>query len=335
MILLMSSPLPLKYFHTLCSNYHHQTCSTPFIIKPPFNINVTSKQSNSSSGGLNARKNGDDDEQPLAIGTRMGFCSCGTGRRHFITETATAAAAALLPMCPSHASAGLEDQYMATLNKVHPSKPDWYEELYAHVLDSDMESFEAEVAAYKSQLFASLRGKAQRILELGIGTGPNLKYYAGEPDIVKVLGVDPNRKMEKYAKKAALAAGLPIENFNFVQAVGEAIPLLDASVDAVVGTLVLCSVKDVDQTLKEVKRVLKPGGLYLFVEHVAAREGSILRFLQNMLDPLQQTLSDGCHLTRETGNNIFYAGFSHLDLSITSLSSQLFLNPLVYGIASK
>ncbi|KAJ6801197.1 methyltransferase-like protein 7A [Iris pallida] len=86
--------------------------------------------------------------------------------------------------------------------------------------------------------------------------------------------------------------------------VGEALPIEDNSVDAVIGTLVLCSVKDVGVALREVRRVLKPGGLYLFIEHVAAREGSLLRLMQSILDPLQQLLSDGCHLTRETGSLI-------------------------------
>lgn len=63
-----------------------------------------------------------------------------------------------------------------------------------------------------------MRGKAEKILEIGIGTGPNLKYYADDPGI-DVFGVDPNRKMEKYARAAAETAGLPPSNFRFMQAV--------------------------------------------------------------------------------------------------------------------
>lgn len=221
------------------------------------------------------------------------------------------------------------------LRKVHPPRPDWYEELYASVLNSGMQAYEDEIAVYKSELFESLKGKAQQVLEIGIGTGPNLKYYAAADSGVRVFGVDPNQKMERYAQAAAVASGLPLSNFEFIQAVGEAIPLDDASVDAVVGTLVLCSVKDVDKTLKEIKRVLRPGGLYLFVEHVAAKDGTTLRFIQSVLDPLQQTLADGCHLTRETGNNISGSGFSGVELSMTSLSSTSIINPQIYGIACK
>ncbi|KAM6547373.1 hypothetical protein CsatB_019049 [Cannabis sativa] len=280
--------------------------------------------------------------------------SCACGRRVFINAAATS----LLPICSAKAS-----HYTDTLKKIHPPRPDWYEEFYASVLDTSMKSYEAEIAGYKSELFANLRGKAERVVEIGIGTGPNLRYYGGDKG-VQVFGVDPNKKMEKYAKSSAIAAGLPVQNFKFIQAshseenrslmsidevgseaehtdaksdgsVGEALPLADASADAVVGTLVLCSVGDVNLTLKEVKRVLKPGGLYLFVEHVAAKEGSSLRFIQSILNPLQQTVADGCHLTRETGKHISEAGFSNLKLSLTFLSNASLINPHIYGIAYK
>ncbi|XP_030956936.1 methyltransferase-like protein 7A [Quercus lobata] len=278
----------------------------------------------------------DDDKQkaPMKRSHGESFC-CICGRRRFIeAATATSTALAMFPICPSNASNLHTDDYMSVLNKVHPPRSDWYEEFYASVLDKGMDSYEAEIADYKSQLFSNLKGKAQKVLEIGIGAGPNLKYYAGEAD-VQVFGMDPIRKMEKYAQAAAEAAGLPLTNFEFLQAVGEAIPLGDASVDAVVGTLVLCSVKDVDMTLKEVKRVLRPGGVYLFVEHVAAKDGTVLRFIQNVLDPLQQTVADGCHLTRETGMKISEAGFSGVELNKAFLSNAFFVNPQVYGIACK
>ncbi|KAJ0038450.1 hypothetical protein Pint_22795 [Pistacia integerrima] len=257
---------------------------------------------------------------------RPTLCSCGCGRRHFI-EAATASA--LLPLKPS-TSSELPSDYM----RVHPPRPDWYEEFYASVMNSSMDSYEAEIAGYKSKIFGNLRGNAEKVLEIGIGTGPNLKYYASDPNI-QVFGVDPNKKMEKYAQAAAVAAGLPLTNFKFLRAVGEAIPMSDESVDAVVGTLVLCSVEDVAMTLQEVKRVLKPGGNYIFVEHVAAKDGTLVKFWQSVLDPIQQTVADGCHLTRETGKDISEAGFSGLELGNVFLSNASLINPHVYGIACK
>ncbi|XP_044488228.1 methyltransferase-like protein 7A isoform X4 [Mangifera indica] len=227
---------------------------------------------------------------------RLTLCSCG--RRHFIEAATTTA---LLPLKPSSSSELLSDY---------------------------------TIAVYKSQIFGNLRGNAEKVLEIGIGTGPNLKYYANDPNI-QVFGVDPNIKMEKYAQAAAVATGLPLTNFKFLQAVGEAIPLRDESVDAVVGTLVLCSVKDVGMTLQEVKRVLKPSGLYVFVEHVAAKDGTLLKFWQSVLDPIQQIVADGCHLTRESGKDISEAGFSGLEVGNVYLSNASLINPHVYGIACK
>ncbi|KAL7240811.1 hypothetical protein ACSBR2_006455 [Camellia fascicularis] len=83
---------------------------------------------------------------------------------------------------------------------------------------SNMHLFFGKVAGFKSQIFTNLRGKDKTVLELGIGTGPNLKYYASDNG-VRVFGIDPNRKMEKYAQAAAAAAGLPPENFKFIHAV--------------------------------------------------------------------------------------------------------------------
>ncbi|CAN4098154.1 unnamed protein product [Withania somnifera] len=182
---------------------------------------------------------------PLTCSNKFCFCC---SRRDFM---AAVGAAALLPIHPSHASDDSSaNDPMAMLNRLHPPRPDWYEEFYATAMNTSMSSYEAEIEGYKSELFANLRGKAKQILEIGIGTGPNLKYYANEAG-TSIYGVDPNRKMEKYAQAAADAAGLPPANFKFFHAISESLPLRDASVDAVIGTLVLCSVADVNLTLQE------------------------------------------------------------------------------------
>ncbi|GLJ52137.1 hypothetical protein SUGI_1109200 [Cryptomeria japonica] len=239
-------------------------------------------------------------------------CGCGfCNRRQLIGALGSIPPFTLYAKANSSSSdnSDLISNALEVLNEVHPPRPAWYEKFYAYVSDKGMKSYEEEVAKYKAELLNQLKGRAERILELGIGTGPNIKYYASGAN-VSVVGIDPNMQMEKYARAAATAVGIPESQFKFIRGVGEALPVLDSSMDAVVGTLVLCSVSDVRKTLKEVQRVLKPSGQFIFVEHVAAPDGTLLRFWQKLLDPLQQFASDGCHLTRETGKLISESGFS-------------------------
>ncbi|RID55200.1 hypothetical protein BRARA_G02477 [Brassica rapa] len=274
-------------------------------------------------------------------------CSCG--RKHFLE--AASPTKPLLPLYSPNASRSKD-----VLGTFQHQRPDWYKELFAWFLSTGMRSYEAEIAGYKRKLFDNLTAKAERVLEIGVGTGPNLKYYASNENVC-VFGMDPNQKMEKYACEAAREAGLKPENFRFMQGVGEAIPLDDNSVDAVISTLVLCSVPDVKQTLQEIKRVLKPGGIFLFIEHVAAEDGTFFRHVQNVLDPLplprfyrgttvamrqiftsvQQVVADGCHLTRNTGLYIAGAGFSGgAEINTAAMYSfPWIIRPHVYGVAYK
>ncbi|CAH1414224.1 unnamed protein product [Lactuca virosa] len=247
--------------------------STPFHhLNIKLNLNLSRRNSNLSRRNSTPKSTQNITNSPStsscsssSSSSRNKICLCG--RRPFLATISTA----LIPIRDSNGFDSLSDDPMAVLNRVHPPRPDWYEEFYATAMDTTMKSYETEIAGYKSQLFANLTGKAANILEIGIGTGPNLKYYASATSDANVIGVDPNKKMEKYAQAAAEASGLPQKNFKFIHAVAEALPVSDASMDAVVGTLVLCSVKDVNKTLQEIKRVLKPGGVYIFVEHVAAK----------------------------------------------------------------
>ncbi|KQK01954.1 methyltransferase-like protein 7A [Brachypodium distachyon] len=261
------------------------------------------------------------------------LCGCRCGRRHLLGASSAAGLLHIVNPTPLAVAAPPIDPEVM-LERVHPTRPGWYEKLYATAMDKGMMAYEAEIAKYKSNLFSQLSVAGKNFLELGVGTGPNLKYYASA-DGVNVVGVDPNMYMEEYSRAAATSAGLPLSNFTFRRGVGEALPAEDSSMDAVIGTLVLCSVKDTTMALREVMRVLKPGGLYLFIEHVAAPDGSLLQFVQSALDPLQQFVSDGCHLTRKTAENIEQAGFSSLSMNTARLSSAYIISPHVYGVASK
>ncbi len=119
---------------------------------------------------------------------------------------------------------------------------------------------DAHLRPYKEKLLAGLRG---RVLEIGPGTGPNLRYY---PAQVQWIGVEPNPFMHRY-----LRAEVERQEVNAALIVGwaEQLALEDESVDAVVSTHVLCTVSDPERALREILRVLVPGGRFLFIEHVA------------------------------------------------------------------
>ncbi|XP_078175100.1 uncharacterized protein LOC144568599 isoform X2 [Carex rostrata] len=237
---------------------------------------------------------------------------CHCGRRGLLGVSLSA----LLPFRPLSVSAAPPKDPTALIEMVHPSRSDFYEELYAKAMSSGMKGYEREIAGYKGKLFSNLKlkGTKKKVLELGVGTGPNFKYYVDNSDLSIIIGVDPNKQMEKYARSSAATAGLPASNFNFLRGVGEALPVDDDSMDVVIGTLVLCSVKDVDATL---------------------RDGTFLRFMQGILDPLQQLVADGCHLTRDTGKQIAGVGFSHVSLNNAFLRSVSLFGPHVYGVACK
>ena len=185
--------------------------------------------------------------------------------------------------------------------------------------------YERMVAERKRRLFAGLSGA---ILEIGPGAGPNLAYY---PKDCRWIGVEPNPFMHSYLRQSAERAGLQIE---IRQLLAEKLPAADHSIDAVVSTLVLCSVREPAIVLGEVLRVLRPGGRFIFLEHVAAPEGTRLRSVQRFIRPLWQRLADGCHPDRETGPAIERAGFSRVQYETFRLP----LGPVstqIQGIAVK
>lgn len=181
----------------------------------------------------------------------------------------------------------------------------WYQRFFAAAQTRENKTHERMMAEHKRALLDGLDGD---VLEIGPGGGPNLAYFA---PTVRWVGVEPNPYMHPYLQRAAARRGLTVE---LRQGTGEDLPADDHSMDAVVCTLVLCSVQDQAQVLAEVRRVLRPGGRFIFLEHVAAPAHSGLRRVQNGVRPLWQLLGDGCRPNRETGDAIRKAGFAALHL---------------------
>jgi len=141
-----------------------------------------------------------------------------------------------------------------------------------------------------------------RILEIGAGTGANFAYYK---DGANVIATEPDAYMLQRAEKKAAELGKPIE---IRQAPAEELPFEADSFDVVIGTLVMCSVRDPKKALSEVRRVLKPGGEFRTYEHVryASRLGA---FFQDLVTPAWRWFGAGCHPNRDTLRSIQEAGF--------------------------
>lgn len=173
----------------------------------------------------------------------------------------------------------------------------------AWFLARGMAGYERRLAPHKQALFAGLR-PGQTVLEIGPGAGANFPYY---PAGLRWVGVEPNPAMHAYLRERLQAGGL---RAGLVQGQAEALPVASANCDLVVSTLVLCSVRDPARVLGEVRRVLRPGGLLLLLEHVAAPAGQPLWRWQRRLGPLWTKLADGCHPDRDTARILSEAGFA-------------------------
>lgn len=177
----------------------------------------------------------------------------------------------------------------------------------------------------KRRLFAGLTG---RILEIGPGTGANLEYY---PEDISLVALEPSPYMQKYLEERANSLKRAVE---IITGTAEHIPLEDESVDVVISTLVLCSVDSLEKTLAEIRRVLKPGGAFLFIEHVAASRKTFLRYIQRWVKPLWRPLADGCNPDRETWKMIKGAEFRRVEIEHFRLSLPV-VGPHIMGKAIK
>ncbi len=157
----------------------------------------------------------------------------------------------------------------------------------------------------RKKTFEGISGK---VLDVGFGIGFNMKLYPKE--VTEIVALDPSDGVTKRAKKHIGSSLTPIK---FLKEFAESMPFIDAEFDAVVSTFTLCTVSDLMKSLKEIKRVLKPEGIFYFIEHVAASSRKH-RKMQDFFNPLNRALFCGCNLNRETERAIIEIGFKLEDI---------------------
>jgi ubiquinone/menaquinone biosynthesis C-methylase UbiE len=167
-----------------------------------------------------------------------------------------------------------------------------------HVINLAMRN--REFGPYRERVVSQARG---RVLEIGIGSGLNLPLYGSRVDTI--LGLDPVARLLAMAQVAANRSAIPV---TLISGSAQAIPIDRGSIDTVVTTWTLCSIPDAGAALQEMRRVLKPDGALLFVEHGSAPEENVRRW-QNRLTPVWKRIGGGCHLNRPIRALIESAGF--------------------------
>ncbi len=147
------------------------------------------------------------------------------------------------------------------------------------------------------------------VLEVGIGSGLNLPFYTSE--VHRVYGVDPSTELESMARRRAKELPFPVEFFR--QSAEELLPIDSASIDTVVITWTLCSIPDASKALEEARRVLKPTGRLIFLEHGRAPDPKVIAW-QDRLTPIWKRVGGGCHLNRKIDGLILNSGFRITEL---------------------
>jgi SAM-dependent methyltransferase len=184
---------------------------------------------------------------------------------------------------------------------------------------------EGEMAPYRKSVVEQARG---RVLEIGAGTGFNVRHYPA--DVEELVVTEPGEALLRRAERRAAESGHAIRA---VVAPAERLPFEDAYFDTVVSTLVLCSVRDQDEALAEVRRVLKPGARFLFLEHVRADDPRHAR-RQDRWNRPWRVVAMGCNANRATLDRIEAAGFTVEELQRGELpKSPPLIRPMIVGRA--
>lgn len=167
-----------------------------------------------------------------------------------------------------------------------------------------------------------------RVLEIGIGSGLNLPFYSDK--VSEIIGIEPHQTLNRMAAKRMAESRIPVRLIN---GSAEDMPLDSADFDTVVTTWTLCSIPDGVRALREMRRVLKPGGQLVFFEHGRAPDAGVARW-QERLNPVWNYCAGGCHLNRPIDAMIREAGFSLAGMAAEYVKGPRFLSFCYWGRAT-
>ncbi len=159
---------------------------------------------------------------------------------------------------------------------------------------------DSRIAALRQEVLADVGGE---VLEIGFGTGLNLPHYPAH--VRKITTVDPNPGMSRLSRRRLEASEITVDSTLIS---GEQLPFDAASFDHVVSTWTLCSIREVDQALGEIFRVLKPGGCFVFLEHGLSDDPKV-QLWQRRLNPIQRRIGDGCRLDLDVATAVMAQPF--------------------------
>jgi SAM-dependent methyltransferase len=172
-------------------------------------------------------------------------------------------------------------------------------------------------------------GLAGRVLEIGFGSGLNIGLYPA--DVTQVDAVEPSDLGWSLSARRRAGSTVPIERTGLD---GQRLAAADQQYDAVLSTFTLCTIPDVARALAEVRRVLRPGGAFHFLEHGRAPDAGVERW-QRRLDPLQRRVCGGCHLSRDIPSLVAAAGLDAVDLRAEYLPGPAVGRPWTHGFTGR
>jgi len=198
----------------------------------------------------------------------------------------------------------------------------WEQQVVPRVIDKVLGN--AQMAEVRVKSLGGLHGT---VVEIGFGSGPNVPLY---PDgVERVLAIDPSGVARKLAAGRLAASSIPVE---FVGLDGQRIDLPDDSADCALSTWTLCTIPDAVAALRELRRVVRPGGELFFLEHGRSPRPNVEKW-QHRLDPVQRRIAGGCHLSRDIPDLITEAGFDVEHLAEFDIAGLAVMSHMYSGVA--